>query len=115
MEIDRWWDVVHVLLSSFLSFYFLGKIDTKFVNSLIFAFILTLKRFPIPPGSSPYSVPNENEGRSPLWLRLQRQDPLAFATLLLVSGPVPLLALRATVAGDLAATTDIELPKPPFN
>lgn len=93
-----------------LSLYFFEN-RHQFVNSLVFHQVF----FPIPPSSSPYSAPDESEGRSPFRLRLQGQDPLAFATLLLMGRPVPLLALRATVAGYLTATTDIKLSKPPFN
>lgn len=46
---------------------------------------------------------------SPFRLRLQGQDPLAFAALLLMGRPIPLLTLRATVACNLTAATDIEL------
>lgn len=64
-----------------------------------------------PPPLHPPSLPVEEEGRSSLGLRLQGQYPLAFSTLLLVGRPVPLLALGAAVACNLAATTDVELSK----
>lgn len=48
---------------------------------------------------------------SSLGLRLESQHPLALATLLLVGGPVPLLALGAAVARHLAAAADVELPE----
>lgn len=59
----------------------------------------------------PPPLPGEDEGRSSLGLRLQGQHPFALATLLLVGGPVPLLALGATIARHLAATADVELPE----
>lgn len=70
----------------------------------------THKSNPIPPVLPP-PLPGEDEGRSSFGLRLQGQHPLALATLLLVGGPVPLLALGATVARHLAATADVELPE----
>lgn len=63
----------------------------------------------------PPPLPGEGEGRSSLGLRLQGQHPLALATLLLVGGPVPLLALGAAVARHLAAAADVELPEPPLD
>lgn len=53
----------------------------------------------------------EDEERSSFRLRLQGQYSLTFAALLLVGGPVSLLALGATVASHLAATADVELPQ----
>lgn len=63
---------------------------------------------PCPPFLPP-PLPVEDEGRSSFGLRLQGQHPLALSTLLLVGGPVPLLALRAAVACHLAAAADVEL------
>lgn len=64
---------------------------------------------PHPPFHPP--LPGEGESRSSLRLRLQCQHPLALPTLLLVGGPVPLLALGAAVARHLAAAADVELPE----
>lgn len=62
----------------------------------------------------PVNVINPFSG-SPLGLRLQGQGTLALATLLLVGGPVPLLALGATVPRHLAAPADVELTQPPLD
>lgn len=68
---------------------------------------------PMPPPLPPFNppLPGEGESRSSLRFRLQGQHPLALPTLLLVSGPVPLLALGAAVARHLTATADVELPE----
>lgn len=70
------------------------------------------KSNPVPPSPRPVlppPLPGEDEGRSSFGLWLQGQHSLALTTLLLVGGPVPLLALGATVACHLAATADVEL------
>lgn len=72
--------------------------------------LLSHRSNPISP-QPPFHPPLPGEGRSSLRLRLQGQHPLALPTLLLVGGPVPLLALGAAVARHLAAAADVELPE----
>lgn len=51
------------------------------------------------------------EARSSLWLKLVLEGALLLSTVLLVGGPVLLLALGAAVPGHLATPANVELPE----